>query len=221
MDFEPWLRAQGYSPSTVASTLRSVRRAVEVFHERGSLVPYACALHRMAAWAAEYAPAEPTSFTQAVTRAFAPTQTRVLAGGLRGLGKREVVPLDAAHWQALVLDLGRAGQSPAERDKARVVQVLLAFPYPARDLQLHLQEKFSDLVRHVPPSVAPFVHSFKRAGSSTLIEALDETRARAAYDAVRHCLLAAGRRVGVENLTFQAIEATPWQVRARTVFDTV
>lgn len=218
MEFEPWLNTQGYSAKTIQSTLRLVKRAGEAFQEGSNLTPYTDALRRVAAWAAENPMGEPTPFLQAVINYFPPLKGRNLAGGLRGLAPSTSAALDETQWQALLVELSR----DTDPKKARCLQALLAFPYPARDLQLHLTTDLAELIRQAPPSVLPILRLVRREGASTLADYLDpkgKGRGRAAYHALHKHMLMLGQRIGVSRLTFRGVELTPWRIRARTLLE--
>jgi len=222
MLFEPWLNAQGYSPTTVKSTLRVVRRAGEVFAEGGDLGPYADSLRRVAAWASENPMGAPTPFLQTVLTRFQPLKGRTLAGGLRGLASGSTEPLNEEQWQALVAALDSALHAAKAPKKARVLQALLAFAHPARDLQLNLTLDLPELIRQAPPSAAPVLRAIRREGARSLAEYLDPDgggQHRAAYHLLHKYLLDTGRRIGVQKLTFRAVEVTSWRIRARTAWE--
>lgn len=214
MLFEPWLSAQGYSPTTVKSTLRVVRRAGEVFAQGGDLSPYAASLRRVAAWGAENPMGEPTPFLRAVVTHFAPLKGRALAGGLRGLAPGASQPLTEEQWHAL-----QSALDAACADKARVLQALLAFPHPARDLQMHLTLALPELIRQAPPSAVNVLRGVRRGGASTLAEHLDPKGqgGRGAYHLLHKYLLAMGQRIGVQKLTFRAVESTSWRIRSHAM----
>jgi len=224
MDFEPWLHAQGYAPATIKSTVRLTRRAFEVFHEGGDVEPYADVLRRLSAWAHEHPPAAPTTFVIRMAQRFsplsAPRQSNALEGiaTLRGVSRPAPETLTIEQWGALLSELDTASHKKEEKVRAKTLQILLAFPYPARDLKQNLHENLTELSRRVAPDAASSAQGLKRAGHKTLATYLQQPQGRVAYDMLRNYLSTLGHRIGREHLTFSDIERTSWNIRARSVF---
>lgn len=206
MDFASWLDQQGYSVSTRASTLRVVKRAVEVYHEGGDLMPYTSYLKRVAAWAKEHPPAEPTDFLVSVSQRFSPPSTDSEA---RGLNRPQPEPLNEAEWNNLRDVIDGGGKDP----KWRALGVLISFPFPARDLHRNLHEDLSELCQLASPDVLRRLQTFRRTGCKNIAEYIGAPERRTSYDILRRMLSGCAAEIGRSRLTFSDIEATPWDIR--------
>lgn len=197
--FETWLEQQGYSASTVRSTVRMVRRAREAHADGEPLEPFRPYVRRWVTFAG--ACGRTDAFAQHVERLF---------GGVEpspeGPSRKDV--LTYTQWTRILQSLQASGDFT---DIA--LHVVLAHRYPAQDLRSILTEPLTEVRKEVPKDVAYRLRPFKHCAS--LMEVISG-RELLSYDTVYMRLrrrMAAITRATDIDFDLQSVERTPWKLR--------